>query len=339
MEMMKDNRQAESRLIWRDGIMGVVTGDALGCPVQFESREEIAEHPVATMTGHGTYDMPVGTWTDDSSLTLALLDSIRQNRNINLPDIMYRFALWMTKGEYTPFGEAFDIGRGTMNSIIRYMQDPNVETCGGTTEHDNGNGSLMRIMPACLYCNGRQDAGTLTDVQAIELIHKIGALTHNHLRAKIACGLYYFMVRSILHSEGILIERLQAGVDVGFDFYKRDLHNLTELSCYGRLHNLYEFADTAVDDIRSSGYVVDSLEAAVWALLKTTSFKDALLVAVNLGDDTDTVGAICGGLAGLYYSYEDIPEDWLAVIQKREWIERLCVGEGEAWSEWKERSE
>ena len=330
MEMVRENRDPESKRIWRDGIMGVVTGDALGCPGQFDSREEIAMHPVTTMTGHGTYDMPVGTWTDDSSLTLALLDSIRQNRAINLPDIMYRFALWMTKGEYTPFGEAFDIGRGTMNSIIRYMQDTNVDTCGGTSDHDNGNGSLMRIMPACLYCNEMREAGKLTAEEAISLIHKIGGLTHNHMRAKIACGLYYFMVRSILHEEGRIGKSLQAGMDAGFAFYKKDLKNLTELSYFGRLHNLYGFADATADEIRSSGYVVDSLEAAVWSLLKTTSFKDALLVAVNLGGDTDTIGAVCGGLAGLYYGYEDIPEDWLSVIQRREWIEKMCIDEGKA---------
>lgn len=318
----------ESQRIRLDGIIGVVTGDALGCPVQFRSREEIALNPVTTMIGHGTYDMPVGTWTDDSSLTLALLDSIRRNRAINLQDIMYRFALWMTKGEYTPFGESFDIGRGTMESIVRYMKEPDVGTCGGKGEHDNGNGSLMRIMPACLYCNEMQEERSIADEQAIELIHKISGLTHNHLRAKIACGLYYFMVRSILHHDGSLIERLQAGIDEGFVFYKRDLNNLTEFSYYGRLYNLYAFADTASGEIRSSGYVVDSLEAAVWSLLKTTNFKDALLMAVNLGEDTDTVGAICGGLAGLYYGYEDIPEDWLSVIQRLDWIENMCVGEG-----------
>lgn len=330
MRERKDMNYTEPQLIWRDGIMGVVIGDALGCPVQFRSREEIARSPVTTMIGHGTYDMPVGTWTDDSSLTLALLDSIRRNKTINLPDIMYRFAIWMTKGEYTPFGESFDIGRGTMESIIRYMKEQDVETCGGRGEHDNGNGSLMRIMPACLYCNEMQEKGGLTDEQAIELIHKISGLTHNHLRAKIACGLYYFMVRSILHRDGSLIERIQAGIDIGFAFYKKELKNLTELSCYGSLYDLYAFADTVPGDIKSSGYVVDSLEAAVWSLLKTTSFRDALLVAVNLGEDTDTVGAICGGLAGLYYGYEDIPEDWLSVIQRRDWIENLCIGEGEA---------
>ncbi len=325
MRMTQEMRIEKRDLIWRDGVMGVVVGDALGCPVQFRDREEIARHPVTTMIGHGTYNMPVGTWTDDSSLTLALLSSIRENGDINLPDIMNRFVLWLTKGEYTPFGEAFDIGQGTIKSIRRYMKNPDTESCGGRTEYDNGNGSLMRILPVCLYCYEKQEGGVLTDEEAIQLIHKVSGLTHNHLRASMACGLYYFMIRRILRDDGPLIRRLQDGIDDGFAFYKKDAANLTELPCYGRLHNLYKFAETTVDQIRSTGYVVDSLEAAVWSLLITNTFQDAALTAVNLGDDTDSVTAIAGGLAGLFYGYEDIPEEWLAVIQKRSWVEALCI--------------
>ena len=294
MSRMNSNR------IWLDGIMGVVTGDALGCPVQFLGREIIAERPVTTMIGHGTYDMPVGTWTDDSSMALATLISIQENKGINLADIMYRFALWLTKGEYTPFGEAFDNGGCTTDAIFRYLKEQNVTTCGGTEERDNGNGSLMRIMPACLYCYEQQETGKLSDEEAVSLIHQVSGLTHNHMRAKIACGLYYFMIREILRAEAPqtneeLIVLLQKGIDNGFAFYKQYLQVLTELSYYGRLHDLYEFRDLPMTEIRSSGYVVDTLEAAVWSLLKANTFKDALLTAINLGDDTDTVGAISGG--------------------------------------------
>ena len=317
--------------IWLDGIMGSVTGDTLGCPVQFRSREEIARNPVTTMTGHGTYDMPVGTWTDDSSMALATLVSIQENKGINLADIMYRFALWLTKGEYTPFGEAFDNGGCTTEAILRYMTEQDVTTCGGTDERDNGNGSLMRIMPACLYCYEQQDAGNLSDQEAVALVHQVSGLTHNHMRSKIACGLYYYMVREILRAgapstDEALADVLQRGLDEGFAFYKQDLKHLTELSYYGRLHDLNAFRALPASEIRSSGYVVDTLEAAVWSLLKTDTFKDALLTAVNLGQDTDTVGAVCGGLAGLFYGYEDIPGEWLTVIQRREWIETLCRG-------------
>ena len=317
--MTNSTKMTESKF-WLDGIMGVIIGDALGCPVQFSSREEVKANPVDWMLGHGTYDMPVGTWTDDGSLTLALLSGIREKGEIDLQDIMDRFVAWLTKGEYTPFGRAFDIGGATEASITRYMKDPDVRTCGGTHDYDNGNGSLMRILPACLYAYEQK----LRDEAAVRIIHEVSGLTHNHLRAKIACGLYYFCVCAVLDESGTLAERLQQGMDRGFAFYRGDLHNLTELSCYGRLKDLKEFAHAPEEKIKSSGYVVNSLEAAIWCLITTDSFRACELKAVNLGGDTDTIAAIAGGLAGLYYGYESIPKDWLDVIRRRDWIEELC---------------
>lgn len=114
--------EEKKRNIWLDGIMGVVTGDALGCPVEFKTREEMNKDPVTGMRSYGTFNMPAGTWTDDSSMTLATLDSILERGKLNFPDVMYRFVLWLAKGEYTPFGEAFDVGGGTMDAITRYMR-------------------------------------------------------------------------------------------------------------------------------------------------------------------------------------------------------------------------
>jgi ADP-ribosylglycohydrolase len=311
-------------MMWLDAIAGVVTGDALGCPVQFMSREEIAANPVTGMRGYGTFGLPEGSWTDDSSLTLAALYSIAQTESLDPEDIMKRFVRWYSDGEYTPYGYSFDIGFGTSEAIENYMKGADIASCGGNHERNNGNGSLMRIMPACLYCIEMQRRGEMTDSEAVAAVHTVSALTHAHLRSKIACGLYYFAARSIANGDGTLIDRLQKGLDEGFVFYKKDIGNLQDLSFYGRLSNLYEFINTDAPDIRSSGYVVHSLEAAVWCLIKTNTLRDALLTAVNLGEDTDTVGAICGGLAGLYYGYEDIPEEWLAVIKKRDEIEEIC---------------
>lgn len=311
------------RNIWLDGMMGVIVGDALGCPVQFMSRSEIAGRvagPVKEMESGGVYHMPEGTWTDDSSMALATLDSIRELGEVDLEDIMTSFVDWYEDGEYTPFGEAFDMGNTCSLAIERFEREHDPSTCGGTSEHSNGNGSLMRIMPACLYAYDRK----LPIAEAVKVVHEIGGLTHNHLRAKIACELYYFCVKEILDGEGSLRERLQKGLDDGFAFYKKDIVNRVEVSYYGRLRDLKEFAAVPEAGIKSSGYVVDSLEAAVWSLIRTDSFKDCLLTAVNLGNDSDTVGAIAGGLAALYYRYEGIPENWLAVIKRRKWIEELC---------------
>ena len=167
--------------------------------------------------------------------------------------------------------------------------------------------------------------------EAIEGIHVISGLTHNHIRSKMCCGIYYFMVKSIIDGikkdkKPVLGALLQEGIDNGLKYYGRDISNLTEKAYLGRLFHLFEFKDVPVEQIKTTGYVIDSIEAAVWCLLTTDSYKDCMLKAVNLGDDTDTVAAIAGGLAGLYYGYEEIPKDWLAVIKKREWIEGMCEG-------------
>lgn len=299
--------------------MGVVTGDALGCPVQFKSRAEIARHPITGMIGYGTFNLPPGSWTDDSSLTLALLDSIRRTGTVDYTDIMDNFVRWLDDGEFTPYGYAYDIGRGTMQAICRYKRNRKPHKSGSDDEHNNGNGSLMRILPACLYCLDKE----LSDREAIDIIHKVGGLTHAHIRANIACGLYYFMAKEILASSDPLGTCLQRGLDHGFAFYEDYLADRDNLKYYVRLRDLEAFFSEPVDMIRSSGYVVDTLEAAVWCLVTTDSFEEALLKAVNLGLDTDTVGAVAGGLAGLFYGCEEIPGDWLSSIKKREWIEKM----------------
>ena len=139
--------------IWLNGIMGVVIGDALGCPVQFESREQVAKHPITGMRGYGTFKLPEGSWTDDSSLTIALLESIRRRKEIDPDDIMENFMKWLYDGEFTPYGKAYDIGFGTKRAIDRYKRKRKWKKCGGDDERNNGNGSLMRIIPACIYCS------------------------------------------------------------------------------------------------------------------------------------------------------------------------------------------
>ena len=304
--------------------MGVVTGDALGLPVQFEDREERKKEPVMRMIGYRTFNMAPGTWSDDSSLTLAALDSIRERKGIDYDDIMTRFVGWLEDGEYTPYGFSFDIGGACLESITNYEKNRNYKSCGKTGERANGNGALMRIMPVCLYSYMQYKDGKITIKQALENVHQVSALTHNHLRSKMACGIYFFLTQSILDREGSLQERLQHGMNAAKDYYKADIRNLTEWVRYVRIENLDDFSKIPENEINSSGYVVDSLEAAVWALITTDSLEQALLKAVNLGGDTDSISAIAGGLAGLYYGYESIPEKWQETIVMRDEILALC---------------
>ena len=308
------------RNIWKDGVFGVVIGDALGCPVQFEDRSEVALHPVTNMRGNGTFNLPAGSWTDDSSMTLALLESICRTSALDLKDIMNNFVNWLDNGAFTPYGKSFDIGNGTIRAITAYKHKGKPRHCGGTSELNNGNGSLMRILPACLYCYRKE----LTDSDAIREIHDVGSLTHAHIRSNIACGLYYFMICEVLEGTGELIDRLQKGLDRGFAFYEKKLADHENILYYNRLRDLTQFAREQDENIKSTGYVVDTLEAVVWSLITTSSFEEALLKAVNLGNDTDTVGAITGGLAALFYGFDAIPSQWIQEIKKRESIEKLC---------------
>ncbi len=299
----------------RNAVLGVITGDALGCPVQFESREEVSRHPVTGMRGYGSFNLPPGSWTDDSSLTLALLASIRECQDIRLTDIADRFMDWLYNGAYTPFGFSYDIGYGTRAAIETYRHSHDPYTCGGSSERNNGNGSLMRIIPACVFSVERGD----DEKTMIRVMDETGGLTHNHPRSKTACGLYAFIVRALINEEGTLEERLQSGLKQGFAYYRK--HGNKELGYYSRLEDLGSFAKTERKDIRSSGYVVDSLEAAVWCLITENSLEKSLLKAANLGEDTDTVAAIAGGLAGLYYTADAIPQEWYEALQNRELVE------------------
>lgn len=318
--------------IWLDGMLGLVVGDALGCPVQFMSREEIAsrdEGPVTGMESGGVYEMPEGTWTDDSSMAIATMASIIEKGEADPGDIMLRFVEWEVKGKYTPFGEAFDQGNTCTSAIYKFIQNPDIRTCGTTGEHSNGNGALMRILPVCLYYYDKQKRVCTSEDEVVYGIHTISGLTHNHLRSKMCCSIYYFCAKGIIdgarkEEKPSLMALLQEGINNGLKYYGQDIANLTEMAHLGRIFYLDEFKKVPENKIRTSGYVIDSIEEAIWCLINTDSYKECMLKAVNLGDDTDTVAAIAGGLAGLYYGYDAIPEEWLAVIQRREWIEEMC---------------
>lgn len=165
------------------GIMGLVLGDALGVPVEFKNRDELMNNPVLGMRSFGTHHQPKGTWSDDSSLTLCLAESLATGV-LDYRDIMDKFLDWMRNGDYTPHGLLFDIGNGTRAAIERYICGCEPLGCGGKEEWDNGNGSLMRILPAAYYVANK------TLDERMHIVHDISRLTHAHPRSLIACGIY-----------------------------------------------------------------------------------------------------------------------------------------------------
>ena len=303
---------------YKNGIMGLVIGDALGVPYEFKSREKIKQNPCVDMIGHGTFNVEAGCWSDDSSMTLATLDSLQNG--YNPVDIMNKFIDWYKKDVYTPFGEVFDMGMATGNAMDNYLNTKDITTCGLTSEYSNGNGSLMRILPICIYAVLQH----LPVKEAIQMVHEASSLTHAHMRSKMACGIYYFLVKEIIDTNETLYIRIQTALRNAFTYY----NNNPELQHYHRLQYIDLFAKLPESTIKSGGYVVESLEASIYCLLNNNTYKDTVLHAVNLGFDTDTTAAIAGGLAGLYYTYENIPQTWLDTIKKREYIEQLCEKAG-----------
>lgn len=294
-------------------IIGGVVADALGVPYEFSFREEMQKHPSTGMRGYGTYNQPPGTWSDDSSMTLATMDSLING--INYKDMITKFCSWIFDGEYTPYEEVFDCGKTTLSALENFRyNDMNPLDCGLIGEHDNGNGSLMRIMPAILYAN----AAELIPEEKIEFINNVSALTHAHPISQASCNIYRFIAEEILeHPEKDFKKLIVNGIDKSREYYDNN-----EYECFNRIYtDLFDMDD---DNLSSKGYVVYSLEISLYSCYHTNSYKEAVLKAINYGRDTDTNGIISGGLAALYYGYDSIPEIWLEQIVKLDYIKDLC---------------
>lgn len=288
----------------KDGICGFVVGDALGVPVEFYSRRELEDDPVVDMREYGTYNQPKGTWSDDSSMTIATMYSIVNKNGIDYADIMDEFCRWAFEGEHTPHGERFDIGNTTLRGLERYQNCEDALKSGGNSTHDNGNGSLMRILPLAY----------IPDID-YKTVENISALTHGHDRSKIACVLYVEIAKSMLNNDLTIEEHIDNACEKIKEYYAEN----DELEEFSRILN-----DDFSDGIMSGGYVIDTIETVIYCLKTTESYKEAVLKAVNLGGDTDTNAAICGGLAGIYYGYDSIPIDWIESIYKLDEIHSLC---------------
>lgn len=287
-------------------MIGHAIGDALGVPVEFCWREELDKNPVTDMLGYGSYPVPAGAWSDDTSMSICTLDALGKY-GLDCDRIMVNFGKWYYNDEFTPTGEMFDVGNTCSTAIEHYcVEKMPYSNCGLTNEHSNGNGSLMRIHPVVLYLANKD----ITIVEKIEVIHIVSALTHAHDRSKIGCGIYAFILWELLKNPSL--ESVRAGLAKAEDYYKGQ----EEFKAYKRLFDK-TFIITPRNKIESSGYIVDTLEAAVWCLLTTGSYRDCVLKAVNLGRDTDTVAAVSGGLAGALYGYDAIPQEWRNTLIKR----------------------
>ena len=295
-------------------LFGVAVGDALGVPVEFKSRETICRNPVKDMIGYGTYNLLPGTWSDDSSLTFCLAEALTKDFDLNI--IGQNFVKWVYESYWTPRGNVFDIGLATRQAIDRLRKGEQPELAGGFEVSSNGNGSLMRISPLLFYLLDKSIN------ERYEITKQVSSITHGHIRSVIACFYYLEFARQLFEQKDKfeVYKYLQTEIT---NFLTSLSINPEEISLFDRLlkQNIHELTE---ENIFSSGYVLHTLEASIWCLLTTDNYKNAVLKAVNLGEDTDTTGAVTGGLAGLLYGLDSIPKNWIKQIARNGEIKNLA---------------
>lgn len=265
----------------KGAVYGLAVADALGVPGEFQRR---GTYRIDGMVSGGAHDQPAGTFSDDTSMALACCDSLRCNQGrVDTEDMRTRFRAWRDTGRYAVAGRVFDIGITVSNALSRGR--------GLDGERSCGNGSLMRIAPLAF-------APGVTDDE----IRRVSAITHAHPVCEEGCVLY---VR--------LAQQLASGAD------PRDA--VAALPASGRYERLPHVAELDLDAISSSGYIVHTFEAALWALVHTESYRDCALACANMGDDTDTVAAVAGALAGIVYGFDAIPSEWIDALRGHEIID------------------
>lgn len=299
----------------KSGLIGLAVGDALGVPVEFESRAFLKQNPVTKMIGFGTHHQPLGTWSDDSSLTFCLAESLCTG--YDLSNIATNFVKWYSQAFWTAHGKVFDIGIATRTAIHNIGKGHLPELCGGFEEKDNGNGSLMRILPLAFYLYKEKDIAVI-----YQKVKEVSSITHAHFRSVLACFIYVIYCLEILDGKNKTesYHGMQLKVKA---FLKENKFIPNEIKLFDRILD-NDISKYSENEIYSSGYVLHSLESSLWCFLHSNSYEETVLKAVNLGNDTDTTGAISGGLAGIYYGIENIPENWIAVLVRKNDIESLA---------------
>ena len=299
----------------KSGIIGFAVGDALGVPVEFLNRGLLQKHPLKEMIGYGSHGVPEGTWSDDTSLTIAAMDSITENDGIDFEDIMYRFTEWVDYAKYTATDELFDIGISTRKAILNFKKGEKATDCGTKGINENGNGSLMRMLPFVYYLK----TSNFSEEEKTMLINQASSLTHAHEISRLGCKIYADYVDLLL--DGVdKVKALELLKKVDYSKY----YSADSIKAYKRILK-DDLNSLDINQIKSSGFVVDSLEASLWCTLKNKNYEDAVVTAVNLGDDTDTIGAITGSLNGIIYGENNIPKRWLDKLKKKEYLEELST--------------
>lgn len=290
--------------------MGLAVGDAVGTTVEFKGPGTF--QPVTDMVGEGPFGLNPGEWTDDTSMALCLADSLITCKGFDARDQMDRYVRWWKEGYLSSNGTCFDIG-GTVSQALRQCQKTGDPYAGSTDANSAGNGSLMRLAPIPLFFASDPE-------KAISMCAESSRTTHGARSCLDACR--YFGGLIVGAVQGVSKEELLSSryTPVAGLWDRKPLFSeIDEIACGSFKHK-------DPPQIVGNGYVVKSLEAALWAFNKSSTFKKGCLLAVNLGNDADTTAAIYGQIAGAFYGVDDIPESWRERVVSRSQIEGMAEG-------------
>ena len=302
-----------------NALLGQAVGDAFGVPVEFLSRVRVRALDLREMQGSDSdtrivsrWDMiPKGSWSDDTSMTVASLASFIDNGGkIDYEDQMSRFVRWWDKGEYCCLSYPFGLGGNVSASMKRFQAGVPALECGGKDYFDNGNGALMRILPFSLYCIFNQ----LDMDETVKITGNGSTITHGHEISRMCCFIWTEFLRVLAKGAGVneAIEHIE-GLPYRKWFSDETLEEV-DFVTERKVRNLTE------DDIGETGYVVDTLYSALFSLNHANDFEMSIRNAVNLGYDTDTAGVVTGMAAGILYGVDSIPPLWLDALGKRKYL-------------------
>jgi ADP-ribosylglycohydrolase len=298
--MNKNNNRADNHS--KNLLLGVAIGDAIGVPIEFMSRPHLDANPMTDITGWGTHEQPPGTFSDDTSLTLCLAESMAEG--LDIEQLGKKMCDWYRKGYWSADGDVFDIGIGTRIALQKILNGSPAVMAGGNTDMDNGNGSLMRIAPLAL------DKAYQDRILLWNTIQAVSSITHRHVRSHLACFIWVVFLQELMEcmDKQEAYEKMKHTVNAFFDHHTIESK---ERELFSRvLENDIQQVDRS--EINSGGYVLETLEAAFWCFLNTDSYQEAILAGVNLGRDTDTTAAVVGAAAGTYMVMnKSLPIGWM----------------------------
>lgn len=286
---------------FRGCLLGLATGDAVGTTVEFQRRGSFP--PVTDMVGGGPFKLKPGQWTDDTSMALCLATSLVEVGAFDAIDQMNRYCNWHENGYLSSTGDCFDIGNTVSQALYQYKTSGNPFS-GSTSSRSAGNGCLMRLAPIPMFYFPDRD-------RALHFCGESSRTTHGATECIDASRLL-----------GDILLCALSGASKAEILLDNDLGIITSPSIQSIARG--EYQDKLVSDVRGTGYVVESLEAALWCFWTTETYEQAILAATNLGDDADTTAAICGQVAGAYYGESGIPIHWLKKLAMRDEITQLA---------------